>query len=47
MDFDPDRYLGDNPAAAEKFAYIPFGAGGRGYILETFLTESDNMTITI
>lgn len=27
MDFNPDRYLNDNPAAGEKFAYIPFGAG--------------------
>ncbi|GAA6094866.1 lanosterol 14-alpha demethylase, partial [Tachysurus ichikawai] len=26
LDFDPDRYLGDNPAAEEKFAYVPFGA---------------------
>ena len=27
LDFKPDRYLRDNPAAGEKFAYIPFGAG--------------------
>lgn len=27
MEFSPDRYLNDNPAAGEKFAYIPFGAG--------------------
>lgn len=27
LEFDPDRYLGDNPTAAEKFAYVPFGAG--------------------
>lgn len=26
-EFNPDRYLHDNPAAGEKFAYIPFGAG--------------------
>ncbi|XP_017340690.1 lanosterol 14-alpha demethylase isoform X2 [Ictalurus punctatus] len=36
MDFDPDRYLGDNPAAAEKFAYIPFGAGRHRCIGENF-----------
>lgn len=27
MEFRPDRYLNDNPAAGEKFAYVPFGAG--------------------
>ncbi len=27
MEFQPDRYLSDNPAAGEKFAYVPFGAG--------------------
>lgn len=27
MDFNPDRYLHENPAAGEKFAYVPFGAG--------------------
>lgn len=27
MEFKPDRYLNDNPAAGEKFAYVPFGAG--------------------
>lgn len=27
MDFNPDRYLQENPAAGEKFAYVPFGAG--------------------
>lgn len=27
MEFNPDRYLNDNPAAGEKFAYVPFGAG--------------------
>lgn len=26
-EFKPDRYLNDNPAAGEKFAYVPFGAG--------------------
>lgn len=29
MEFKPDRYLGENPAAGEKFAYVPFGAGRR------------------
>lgn len=29
MEFNPDRYLNDNPAAGEKFAYVPFGAGER------------------
>lgn len=27
LEFNPERYLNDNPAAGEKFAYIPFGAG--------------------
>ncbi|KAF7702602.1 lanosterol 14-alpha demethylase isoform X2 [Silurus meridionalis] len=36
LDFDPDRYLGDNPAAAEKFAYVPFGAGRHRCIGENF-----------
>lgn len=27
LEFSPDRYLDDNPAALEKFAYVPFGAG--------------------
>ncbi|KAK2096328.1 hypothetical protein P7K49_025362 [Saguinus oedipus] len=26
LDFNPDRYLQDNPASGEKFAYVPFGA---------------------
>lgn len=29
MEFKPDRYLEENPAAGEKFAYVPFGAGRR------------------
>ncbi|XP_077363808.1 lanosterol 14-alpha demethylase isoform X3 [Festucalex cinctus] len=34
--FDPDRYLHDNPAAGEKFAYVPFGAGRHRCIGENF-----------
>ncbi|KAM9495668.1 lanosterol 14-alpha demethylase [Clarias gariepinus] len=36
LDFDPDRYLGDNPASGEKFAYVPFGAGRHRCIGENF-----------
>ncbi|POI26455.1 hypothetical protein CIB84_009794, partial [Bambusicola thoracicus] len=36
LDFKPDRYLQDNPAAGEKFAYIPFGAGRHRCIGENF-----------
>uniref|UniRef100_A0A3Q3MSW6 Lanosterol 14-alpha demethylase n=2 Tax=Mastacembelus armatus TaxID=205130 RepID=A0A3Q3MSW6_9TELE len=36
MEFNPDRYLGDNPAAGEKFAYVPFGAGRHRCIGENF-----------
>lgn len=36
LDFSPDRYLHDNPAAGEKFAYIPFGAGRHRCIGENF-----------
>ncbi|TTZ70360.1 Lanosterol 14-alpha demethylase [Bagarius yarrelli] len=36
LDFDPDRYLGDNPASVEKFAYVPFGAGRHRCIGENF-----------
>uniref|UniRef100_A0A8C2ET81 Lanosterol 14-alpha demethylase n=1 Tax=Cyprinus carpio TaxID=7962 RepID=A0A8C2ET81_CYPCA len=36
MDFNPERYLLDNPAAGEKFAYIPFGAGRHRCIGENF-----------
>uniref|UniRef100_A0A3P9J5T5 Lanosterol 14-alpha demethylase n=1 Tax=Oryzias latipes TaxID=8090 RepID=A0A3P9J5T5_ORYLA len=36
MEFDPDRYLHDNPAAGEKFAYVPFGAGRHRCIGENF-----------
>ncbi|XP_073677629.1 lanosterol 14-alpha demethylase-like [Garra rufa] len=36
LDFNPDRYLLDNPAAGEKFAYIPFGAGRHRCIGENF-----------
>lgn len=36
MDFKPERYLNDNPAAGEKFAYIPFGAGRHRCIGENF-----------
>lgn len=33
MEFNPDRYLNDNPAAGEKFAYVPFGAGKKTSII--------------
>lgn len=33
MEFRPDRYLNDNPAAVEKFAYVPFGAGKNIFLL--------------
>ncbi|KAJ1101004.1 hypothetical protein NDU88_006079 [Pleurodeles waltl] len=36
LDFSPDRYLQDNPAAGDKFAYIPFGAGRHRCIGENF-----------
>ncbi|KAM3679322.1 lanosterol 14-alpha demethylase [Ammospiza nelsoni] len=36
LDFKPDRYLQDNPAAGEKFTYIPFGAGRHRCIGENF-----------
>ncbi|XP_020504276.1 lanosterol 14-alpha demethylase [Labrus bergylta] len=35
-EFNPDRYLNDNPAAGEKFAYVPFGAGRHRCIGENF-----------
>ncbi|XP_029444709.1 lanosterol 14-alpha demethylase isoform X2 [Rhinatrema bivittatum] len=34
--FSPNRYLQENPAAAEKFAYVPFGAGRHRCIGENF-----------
>ncbi|CAG5885697.1 unnamed protein product [Menidia menidia] len=36
MEFQPDRYLHENPAAGEKFAYVPFGAGRHRCIGENF-----------
>nr|QBP37233.1 cyp51 [Andrias davidianus] len=36
LDFNPDRYLQDNPAAGDKFAYVPFGAGRHRCIGENF-----------
>ncbi|XP_041104801.1 lanosterol 14-alpha demethylase [Polyodon spathula] len=36
LEFNPDRYLHENPAAGEKFAYIPFGAGRHRCIGENF-----------
>ncbi|MED6273438.1 hypothetical protein CHARACLAT_006372 [Characodon lateralis] len=36
MEFNPERYLNDNPAAGEKFAYIPFGGGRHRCIGENF-----------
>ncbi|XP_064410357.1 lanosterol 14-alpha demethylase [Latimeria chalumnae] len=36
LDFNPDRYLKDNPTVREKFAYIPFGAGRHRCIGENF-----------
>ncbi|XP_060052234.1 lanosterol 14-alpha demethylase isoform X2 [Erinaceus europaeus] len=36
LDFNPDRYLEDNPASGEKFAYVPFGAGRHRCIGENF-----------
>ncbi|XP_068094665.1 lanosterol 14-alpha demethylase [Hyperolius riggenbachi] len=35
-EFIPDRYLHENPAAGEKFAYVPFGAGRHRCIGENF-----------
>ncbi|XP_030056064.1 lanosterol 14-alpha demethylase [Microcaecilia unicolor] len=34
--FNPNRYLQENPAAGEKFAYVPFGAGRHRCIGENF-----------
>uniref|UniRef100_A0A7N6F903 Lanosterol 14-alpha demethylase n=1 Tax=Anabas testudineus TaxID=64144 RepID=A0A7N6F903_ANATE len=36
MEFRPERYLDDNLAAGEKFAYVPFGAGRHRCIGENF-----------
>uniref|UniRef100_A0A8D2LMU3 Lanosterol 14-alpha demethylase n=1 Tax=Varanus komodoensis TaxID=61221 RepID=A0A8D2LMU3_VARKO len=36
LNFKPDRYLQDNPASGEKFAYVPFGAGRHRCIGENF-----------
>uniref|UniRef100_UPI00398F6D7F lanosterol 14-alpha demethylase n=1 Tax=Pristiophorus japonicus TaxID=55135 RepID=UPI00398F6D7F len=36
FDFNPDRYLHDNPAALQKFAFVPFGAGRHRCIGENF-----------
>ncbi|XP_054582518.1 lanosterol 14-alpha demethylase isoform X2 [Eptesicus fuscus] len=36
LHFNPDRYLQDNPASGEKFAYVPFGAGRHRCIGENF-----------
>lgn len=36
MEFNPDRYLSDNYASGEKFAYVPFGAGRHRCIGENF-----------
>lgn len=44
LEFRPDRYLQDNPAAGEKFAYVPFGAGKRKSL---FLKFKKNQTKTI
>ncbi|KAK0136477.1 Lanosterol 14-alpha demethylase [Merluccius polli] len=35
-DFNPDRFLSDNAASGEKFAYVPFGAGRHRCIGENF-----------
>lgn len=52
MEFKPDRYLGENPAAGEKFAYVPFGAGRRKKIIISprslcFLVLDDDSIETI
>ncbi|XP_043823213.1 lanosterol 14-alpha demethylase [Dromiciops gliroides] len=36
LDFNPDRYLEDNPASVEKFSFVPFGAGRHRCIGENF-----------
>lgn len=41
MEFSPDRYLNDNPAAGEKFAYVPFGAGEKWGPLCILIKETD------
>ncbi|XP_035379733.1 lanosterol 14-alpha demethylase [Electrophorus electricus] len=36
LEFHPERFLADNPAAGEKFTYVPFGAGRHRCIGENF-----------
>lgn len=40
MEFRPERYLDDNLAAGEKFAYVPFGAGKKNTIKTEYFVFS-------
>lgn len=46
LDFNPDRYLQDNPASGEKFAYVPFGAG-KMIIFYIGNVCSDNILVSV
>lgn len=47
LDFNPDRYLQDNPASGEKFAYVPFGAGKIPFYIWNVCSDNIFMSVKI
>jgi cytochrome P450 len=45
--FDPQRFLGSAPAAIDRFAYLPFGAGPRKCIGSTFALQEATLVLAM
>jgi cytochrome P450 len=44
-EFDPSRFLADERARIERFAYLPFGVGGRGCIGQVFALQETILAV--
>jgi cytochrome P450 len=45
--FDPERFLGSDAAAIDRFAYLPFGAGPRKCIGSTFALQEATLVLAM